>query len=62
MPTERPPEQRFYDMSMTPSARRFGDWPLLVNTPLLAWSETSSFPAAPKKSCATRTSPRCTPT
>lgn len=26
-----------YDMSMTPSARRFGDRPLLVNTPLLAW-------------------------
>jgi acetyl esterase len=26
-----------YDMSMTPSARRFGARPLLVNTPLLAW-------------------------
>jgi hypothetical protein len=36
MPTERPPEQRFCDMSMTPSTRRFGDWLLPVNTPLLA--------------------------
>jgi acetyl esterase/lipase len=33
-----------YDMSMTPSARRFGDRPLLVNTPLLAWFRKQFLP------------------
>jgi acetyl esterase/lipase len=33
-----------YDMSMTPSARRFGDRPLLVNTPLLAWFRNQFLP------------------
>jgi acetyl esterase len=33
-----------YDMSMTPSARRFGDRPLLVNTPMLAWFREQFLP------------------
>jgi acetyl esterase len=33
-----------YDMSMTPSARNFGDRPLLVNTPLLAWFRQQFLP------------------
>jgi acetyl esterase len=33
-----------YDMSMTPSARRFGDRRLLVNTPLLAWFRQQFLP------------------
>jgi acetyl esterase len=33
-----------YDMSMTPSARRFGDRPLLVNTPMLAWFRKQFLP------------------
>jgi acetyl esterase len=33
-----------YDMSMTPSARRFGDRPLLVNTPLLAFFRRQFLP------------------
>lgn len=33
-----------YDLSMTPSARRFGDRPLLVNTPLLAWFREQFLP------------------
>jgi acetyl esterase len=33
-----------YDLSLTPSARRFGDRPLLVNTPLLAWFRAQFLP------------------
>ncbi|MCP2328317.1 acetyl esterase/lipase [Hamadaea flava] len=33
-----------YDLSMTPSARRFGDRNLLINTPTLHWFHEKSFP------------------
>jgi acetyl esterase len=33
-----------YDLTMTPSARRFGDAPLLVNTPLVIWFRRQFLP------------------
>ena len=49
-----------YDLSMTPSQLNWGDEPLVLSTPIMAWFYDHFVPA---KTCgATRTSRRCTPT